>query len=440
MHARRSALLSLTLSVVAVGSGCGRDSLYIGPPLDDDGGSTMSAAGGMGAGGSGGLGGEEPVDPCTELTLDGPIATPVDGMTADAQLGVLTWGAASTTAVLVASYDDPMGNGPSELRHTAFEPWDAWPEDGLFEPGHLVDDSGATQFTAERGVEGHFAVSFIRPPPAQGLTVGIDYLAHDPKPSQIGGLVAASASELLASGHGASAYLVPASQGEQQAFVVLPYNSDNGFKWGGSYPVGCTVGPAIVAVTGTFDGSLVAAHQGSSIGKSCATTSAGPPQGIVTGRSGITSNSKVSPGVTLSDDTPLSMHMEADGVGGGWLFWQSVAAPNEIHVAHLNENANPIGDQVVLDVASGSQWRGFATSASLWVADLASNGELTLSRFSHAGELRASGSALVGTSGPTPPSLLVSPTDDKALVGVDEIGGTGGRVVVARFACNHILD
>jgi hypothetical protein len=131
------------LQVLAGGSGPqgsgGSDVGATGPGGSAPGG---GGTGGIGPGGSGG---------CSELVIVGPIASLAGGSGFHQRQPALTPSSTAGDRVSVVSewfvVEGPQGI-PSELRHTAFQPWDAWPVDGMLAPTYLADLDAGVSFAA----------------------------------------------------------------------------------------------------------------------------------------------------------------------------------------------------------------------------------------------------------------------------------------------------
>jgi hypothetical protein len=124
-------------------------------------GGAMVGGGGLGAGGSGGSGGSGGFPDCSVLRPDGPVRTVAGSDFFHARQPRLMFTSADEQRVTLlsewVSVEGPGPNLPSELRHTSFQPWGAWPSSELG-PSFLADFDGGGSFAGSPQADGGFAL------------------------------------------------------------------------------------------------------------------------------------------------------------------------------------------------------------------------------------------------------------------------------------------
>lgn len=325
-------------ALLAGAAACGaRSQLAPGDDASGDGGadpssSSSSSSGGGGAGGAAlACGALSPLE----------IATIAGGEGIHQRRPTLTFSSGDAARVTLASawqVVEGPATPPTELRHTSFEPWGAWPGGAALGPTFLADLDAGTTFAAARAGGDRLALLFadVQDPPAGGLRFSPDFIpgSGDVPPSI---LLDATAQAAVFAVEDADVHFIGTSSIAPTGGELLELGliDGNGYLEGPSI-YGCGLG-APRAAASPSPPLLVFAYATQPLGD-CLTDPAAPPSELWVGSGDTTAFGASFARSEAAPITDVGVTVRSDGA---WVVWSvGLAGAPQIRATR----ADPFGD------------------------------------------------------------------------------------------------
>lgn len=410
--------------------------------------STVSVSSGGGFGGTGGfgdVGGSGGM--LAGCVVDGPpigLAGTEGYSTSQPEL-VTPLEVESTTLLAAWKAEKGPMTGTTELRHTSFQAWGAWPADGTLGPSYLADYDGAPSFTAAPSLT-DLDIAFATPPPGAGLT----YLSH-----VVPGSGALGFNEALGSGdehplfleRGADPHVhllgfASAVGGFQTFNIARKSDGDAGAVIAAG--LGCGFDPLVAGAAPVGEDFLVAFSSGSPfLDAAC---SGGPPTKNAADRLFIARVDKLAKVEVVDEitgttggDTILSVSV-VPRLDGAWVVWTDTF-DNSLRVVRLGSSgkavAGPfqvpfVGDPVTISATNLGDRLALAWSVT--AAD--ATWQVQIAVVSTAGNVDAARSINIDRPARVRTAILGSPSSTSLLVAWAQGENPGPWIRMARLACS----
>ena len=448
----RSGLLLLVAAAALLAACGGRSQLHEGGGAGAAGGGsgpTTSSASASGGGGSGGAGGHGDVGGSGGMlggcVVDGPpiglagtdgyvtsnptfvLPVQIDGLTL-----VSAWRAA----------EDPTPT-PTELRHTSFKPWDAWPADATLGPSYLAEYGGAQEFQAAPALT-DFSLVFAGSPPASGLTYASGFI---PGSGSLGAATAIGSGEerpcFLERGTEPHVKLLgfSSSTAGLQSFNVLRFN-DPFTSPAITANLGCSLAPIVAGAAAFGEDFLVAYASGSNFDDAACASGTG----IITSQRLFTAR------VSNQGKVALAQEILAGGSGatiasvkviprldGAWLTWAETGSDG-LQIVRLDPTGHvAAGPFTVPFFGNADSFSATSLGDRLALAWTFSPTDVSPSVqvrvVDPQGNITAQASLIVSSIAPGRTAVLGSPSEKALLLAWARFSQVGPEIQLARLAC-----
>lgn len=347
---------------------------------------------------------------------------------------------------LVAAWKATAGppNSPTEIRHSSFQAWGAWPANGTIGPSYLASYDGGQPFYAAPSYT-DFSVAFGNPPPGPGLT----YLAHvTPGSGDLGTL------EFIGGGPAQACFL---ERGSDPSLDLLGFSDSTAANYAfntilrdekamGSVftpNLGCALDPIVAAAAPFGAEFLVAFASGSSFNDPGCASSAG----ITTAQRLLV--------VRVSKDGAVELAQEIKSAAkgatitavkvvprpdGAWLAWTDTQS-QAVHAVRLDPTgqmtAGPFDAPFFGDAGSISATALGDRLAMAWSVTAGdAPAQVRISVLSTAGNLDADVAINLDSPATGRTAILGSPSSSALLVSWAEEVSPGPQLRLARLACS----
>jgi hypothetical protein len=359
------------------------------------------------------------------------------------QPALVTTGADGELATVLTSWQISDPNPPTQLWHTTFDPWNAWPEGGTLEDSRLIDSDVGYSKLAGRDLD-RFSVLFasLSPPSpgAPGLVFMPNLEGHSGLLAESVTLAGVDARPGFADGREGNAHLVGwADSGVWPEVVKLALVKDTpeGLSLQSQLAVGCATETTHQAAAWVEPGAWISAFSSGApfAADDCTvgTGRAGPPDRVLVVRAEASGVDTSISGLELPIDDALETLWVVPRSNGAFVVWTTFS---KIEITEIDLAPTVVGgptstvSRPVVGVAPYADGVAFVELHS----DAEPSPVLTLSIFDGSGFSESIGKLSLGAPAQGPISVLTRPGDPRVVVAWTEESDKL-RVKVARFDC-----